>query len=195
MRTTEILEDASEFITRALRVINTDHSYIHDGIGYKAFIYQATLAEGYYLIKTPANKYIHFKNIKLQAMGGAIRLSVRRSTVTNPIVIDSEGSVISQPELVGPNNLNDTYGEASGTVIKKTPTFITSQEGEDWFVVHVLGDTTNQFVSVSDSKISDNEEVVMEKDSYYSIKLEKIGTDVAINVCLSMFWYEEELGS
>lgn len=192
-----ILQDFQEALTKAVRVINTDHAYIHQKIAYKSFIKLESFGEAnefVYVIKAPETKDLHFKNIKLQAKGGSVDAIVKRGTTANPLAFtETEGvpnvGTTTILELTGPNNLSD-YGDASATIISKTPTFDTEQDGENWFFVSVLGDATNQFISVDTTGISDNEEVVMKADTYYLVILEKV-SNTPENITLTMFWYEE----
>lgn len=131
----------------------------------------------------------------MQVKGGSVLVTVKRATTENPIVFtETEGSpdtgTTTIPELTGPNNLNDAYGDPTATIVTKTPTFDTSQDGENWFYVQALGDSTNQYTSVDTSSDSVNEEVVMDNDKYYILELEELdGTPLYI--MLTIFWYEE----
>jgi len=198
----QFFREMQEKVTLGLRSINTDHAYIHEGIAYKSFIelsaFPGEVTEIVYVIKTPEDKDLHFKNLKLQAKGGTVKATIKRSTAANPIVFDETGAEGEEEptvgtetiaELTGPVNLNDYFG-ASGVVWTKTPTFDTSQDGEDWFFVKILGDATNQFTSVDTTGISDNEEVVMKANTYYLVVLDK-ESDTPEDITLTTFWYEE----
>lgn len=190
-RFSEVFRDT---IANGIKVLNTDHSYIHYGKAYKTYIELATFANGQYLIHTPADKYLHFKNIKVNCVGGSVRIALKRGTDVNPLVIDSVGSSVI-PELIPPNNLNDNVEYVSGTVITKTPTYVDSQEGEDWIVLPVNGLTAvNNTVSESETQQSDNEESVLKPDTDYVLDLSQVGVDTPTNFTLIMFWYEEDGG-
>jgi len=191
-RTTQLAEFENERLTLAKRVINTDHAYIHEKLGYIMFIEQATVSNSQYAIKTPALKYLHFKNLKMSAAGGTVRFAIRRSTVTNPIDINSAGS--TSADVTGPHNMNE-YGLASGVVVTKTATYNNAKSGEDWFVGIVQGSATNQFTSIGETSMGENQEFVMKPNSYYIIDIKKVGSDTAANVTMSAFWYEETGGA
>lgn len=187
-------EAEHDFMVEGKKVINSDHHYIHVGIANKAFISLSTVGATpvEYCIKTPPLRYNHFKNLALTALGGTCRISVMRGTVANPLVIDSAGT--SSLDVIGPNNLNDARSISNASIITKSPSYIEEQKGEPWFILQVVGNSTNQYTSVSNSQISDNEECVMKKDTYYVIKVERIGNDSPVNIFIEMFWYEEEGG-
>lgn len=193
-----VLDGAREHVTHAFAVINSDHMYVHQGIAFKSFIRLddfGAVTKITYVIKTPADKDLHFKSLKMQSKGGSVLTTVKRATAANPIVFTGTAEspdvgTATIPELTGPNNLNDANGSAAETIITKTPTFDTSQDGENWFFIQVLGDATNQFTSVDNSSENVNEELIMDNDKYYIIDLEELdGTPT--NIMLTIFWYEE----
>lgn len=187
-----------EILTDAVRVIPTDHAYIHAGIGHKFSLNIGTLnaaASMSFSFKTPASKYIHFKDLKLTSMGAGVRLDIRRGTSATPLVIDSPGSAAT--ELVGPNNLNDNSTNVSGVTILKTPTYTGGATGTIWDSIQIVGDSTNQFATVVETKISDNDELVMKPDTYYVFTITNLsagGGDAAQQVFVNGFFYEEDAG-
>jgi hypothetical protein len=195
---TSTVRNIIERVTGSPSVIQTDHKYIHVGIAYKAHLNVDALAAAAsesYSLKTPAAKYLHLKNLRLQAMGASVKVEIMRGTTANPLVVAGAGDAAS--ELTGPHNVNDTVASVTGVVIKKTPTYTDDKAGEVWDYVRVNGDTTNQFVSTSDAKQGENFEWVLKPDTYYVIKFTNLsagGGDAASGVELEMFWYEEDDG-
>ena len=202
--TNEIIRSTLDRFTGAVREINTDHYYIHRGIAYKAYLEIGEVTDTIeYAFKTGENEYPHFKNLVLQALGGTCKVTIKRGTKANPLVIDNAGDVPGEgdpefAELTGPHNQNDATDKTANVTITKSPTYDASGDGdgkgEDWAIVKVLGDDTNQFTSISETQGNPNEELVMKPDTYYVIKVEKIGIDSPNNVLLTMFWYEEPEG-
>lgn len=187
-----------EKLTGAGRVIDSDHAYIHKGIGFKAYFDLGEVTgDVEYALKFGEQSYAHLKNISLQAIGGTCKVTIRRGTDDNPLVIDSAGSA-EVTELLGPHNLNDASGRATDLTITKTPTYDAPGDddgkGEDWAAIQVLGDGTNQFTSVADTQQNPNEELVLKPDTYYVIKVEKVGEPNPDNVLMTAFWYEEPEG-
>lgn len=192
-RLSEIAELAQERVTLATRVINTDHSYIHEGIAFIAHLYidvLGTSASESYSFYAPAAKYVHFKNMKLAGIGSSVKVEMFRGTTANPLTIDSAGSTAS--ELTGPNNASDTNSTLSGVVIKKTPTYTDSETGEIWDSALIVGSSTNQTISSGDFQMSENFELIMKPDTYYVITVTNLsGDNAAADVNLDMLWYEE----
>lgn len=186
-----VFKDTLERVTGMLPAINSDHAYIHYGIGYKAHIEVASLAgTNEYSFKTPSDRYVHFKNVCLTGLGGSAKFSLKRGTEANLLTIDSAGTT-PVSGLTGPHNMNDSKGPEARTEIKAAPTYTGSEEGEVWDIVSIVGDATNQYTSVSETQRSDTEEFVMKPDTYYVLRLEKVGTDTPTQVILSLFFYEE----
>ena len=185
-----------ERVTGAPASINTDHKYIHEGIAYKSHLNVGALAAAAsesYSLKTPAEKYLHFKNLKLQSVGASVKVELIRGTTANPLTIDSAGDAAS--ELTGPHNVNDISTNTTGVTIKKTPTYTDVKDGETWDYIIAPGSSTNQFQSVADSKLGENFEYVLKPDTYYVITFTNLsagGGDAASDVNLEMFWYEED---
>ena len=192
---TRYLSGLADRVTGYIPEINSDHVAIHKGEGYRAHLELGVFGEvtsKEYSFKTPENKYAHFKNFKLSALGGTVKLTVRRGTEDNELRIDSAGTAVT--ELLGPHNLNDNSSNTTGVEIKEAPTYDDTGtgdgEGEDWDIIKVLGDGTNQFTSVAETQGGPNEEIVLKPDTYYILELEEVSGD-ATEVLLTMFWYEE----
>ena len=176
---------AFERVTGGVKVIDTDHAMVHEKKAFSAHIELATLpATVEYLFMASAELYIHFKNIRLQAVGGTVRMTVLRgATITDP-------GTSGPPDLIGPNNLNDALGAPASTVaITKGVTYT---GGTVWDILKVLGSSTNQFVSVAYTQMSPNYELAMRRSAPYILRIEKVGADTPANVTVNMFWYEED---
>jgi hypothetical protein len=196
-RTTEILELGHEGnFTKGLRVINTDHAYIHAGIGFKGHLDLGNIAAAQsesYSFKTPAGKYIHLKNLVLAASAASVKLELFRGTVAAPLTINSPGGAAT--EWTGPHNANDNSATTSGVTVAKTPTYTAAQTGALWDFIIVSGAATNQFQSISEVRMSDNFELVLKPNTYYVLKFTNLsGADAAVDVNLGLFFYEEGAG-
>lgn len=186
-----------EHVTGAPKSINTDHAFIHAGIAYKAHLTVGELnrtISATFSLKTPVDKYLHFKNFHLFGVGATLRFRIIRGTAAAPLNIDDpDGGTIGAGDLVGPNNVNDVHGNASGSVFGKTPTYTGGAEGVVWDQVILPGAATNQARSAAMSSVSDNFEYVMKPDMYYVIRITNLATGAdATDVGLEMFWYEED---
>ena len=190
-----IADNENESLTGYKGVINSDHAYIHEGIGFLSTLDIGTLGDGAtesYLFQTPETKYIHLKKIELHGIGSSVKLEIMRGTTANPLTINSEGSTAS--ELIGPSNANDNASNTSGIVVKKTPTYTNDEEGEIWDFIKVLGTASNQYETVSEQSYGENFELVLKPDTDYVIKFTNLSSDAASEVTLRMFWYEEGEG-
>ena len=184
-----------EDYTGGYRMINTDHGYIHDGIGFKANFYIASLADSAtvsFLFHTPEELYVHFKNLQISGLGSSVKVEIFRGTTANPLEINSEG--VTATELLSQSNLNDNSDTESGVSITKTPTYTDSKEGEVWDVLIMPGDTTANRPSVAETTSNDNVEVVMKPDTPYVIKLINLTETAATQLYFSAYWYEEAMG-
>ena len=190
----DFIDSEHDRLTGGVKSINTDHYYIHRGIAYKAYINLASVGATAveYSFIAPAGTFPHFKNMQVTALGGTLRVTIRRGTTATPLSVNSPGA--ASDDIVGPNNLNDNTNRPTGVLIKKTPTYHDGKTGEVWFQIQVVGDSTNQFTSVAEISSNDNEEIVMKPETYYVIRLERIGNDSPANVALTLFWYEEPQG-
>lgn len=188
----------TEDFTSGVKTINTDHAFIHQGIAFKMHLDIGDLAAAAsesYSLKTPANKYLHFKNLRLSGVGASVKASIIRGTASNPLTVNSAGSAAS--ELIGPANLNDNSATSSGVTVKKTPTYTNNEDGETWDFITISGESTNQFQSATESRGNENEELVMKPDTYYVLTITNLsggGGDAASDVILTAFWYEEGQG-
>jgi hypothetical protein len=197
-RQTELQELEHESVVEAKTIINSDHAYIHRGIGFMASLDIGGLAAAAgesYSFKTPAAKYIHLKNLELIGIGAGVSLAIIRGTTADPLVVASAGDVAT--ELTGPHNANDNTTTASGVVIKKTPTYTDNKDGAVWDSIRVLGTSTNQFKSTATEGYSDNFELVLKSNTYYILTFTNLsagGGDAATQVYARMFWYEENEG-
>lgn len=193
-----IISYVTDRVTHALEFINTDHAYIHEGIAFKAHLYVGDLAGAAsvsFSFKTPTAKYCHFKDLRLISVGASVVAEIYRGTTVYPLVVDDPGD--PPAELLGPSNVNDIVTTATGVVVLKTPTFVTAQAGVIWDYIINPGASTNQFQSVSDTKLGENYEMVMKPNTYYVIKITNLsvgGGDAASAVHVKLFWYEEDNG-
>jgi hypothetical protein len=191
------IKEAHDRLTGGRKVTDSDHSFIHKGIAYKAFLAIGDLAQGasesFSFYCDDADVYVHFKNLFLKSFGASVKVELIRGTTASPLTIDSAGGTAS--ELIGPNNLNDNSTNTSNIIIKKTPTYTDSEEGEVWIQTSVSADSDNKFGSSGTFQGTPNEEIIMKPETYYVIKVTNVhATADAAEVGISMFWYEEDEG-
>lgn len=183
-RLTEIFTKAAERITDGLSVINTDHAAIHKGMGFTAgdYISMTTGAVKSYCLTAPASKYMHIKNLSIQALGGSIKLEILKL----PTVTVNTGTALVL------TNKNDNSAVVSGSSIKPDPTF---SDGTVWDTFYALSDSTNQSTGLTQINDNDNEELVTKAASTkYIIRLTNL-TEVTVPVSWRIFFYEEDAGA
>jgi len=175
----------SEIVTEGIIVTESDHTAIHKGYGYKGRMEISSLSSGgtqSWSFTTPSDKYIHFKNMRLNALGASSKVEF----LENVTITEDIGNQLSLKQL----NLNSD--NISGCVVKESPTY---SGGESVDSVDVLIDTTNQTVGSGQSSGGLYEEIVLEPDTTYVIKLSNTSSDdTLLKSVIKFFFYEEPEG-
>lgn len=183
-------------ITGAVMSVPSDHNYIYKGGGFKFYIELEEVGATpiLYSFKTPANLFVHLKNLRLESRRGSLRFTISRPTLIDPLEIDNPGSAAL--EVVGPSNLSAVWDaeKPSGSTILKSPTFVSGQEGSTWVMLKNIGAGSNNVKTFDRSAMTNNEVLVTNKDTYYILKFERIEAVNPELVTLEMFWYEEPYG-
>jgi len=75
--------NAFEFVTKAIKVIDTDHAYIHQKKKYSSFIKQSISAGGtlVFCLKTPATNYIHYRPMGINPSADKVDIQVYEDAV------------------------------------------------------------------------------------------------------------------
>ncbi|MGM0409199.1 MAG: hypothetical protein ACQEQF_00435 [Bacillota bacterium] len=179
-------------ITEAMNNINTDHSYIHRGIGYQTEFKIPSLTAGSsksLLLKTGVDKYNHIKNIGLNGLGASLRVEIKNSFSGSNIT--NSGS-----ELLDINNLNDNINNPAKSELRTSGVSFTGTSGSSWHSFEIKGNSAGNQVTSGELSQNPNEEIVTKNDSYYHIKILNISSaDDAVDVYFRMFLYEEKYGS
>lgn len=180
IRTTEVLTDARERVTKSLKSITTDHAYIHEG---KLFIAltQNTLATGtsrYISIVTPSNgKYIHYRNERVQTSA---------DNVTIELFEDATVTADTGDEIT-PINHNRISSNVSTVTVRDGATV--TDEGTLISQTFVGGGTgTGQ--ARSGEETSEANEIILKRDATYVVKLTNGSSSDNIIQC-NPLWYEE----
>lgn len=183
-----ILSSYDDF-TKSKKTIDTDHYYIHKGLGYCIHNYTALLAFGDKLIYryvSPLTKYAHIKNIQVSSENATIKVTLKRG-----IVITGAGTLVTDSI----NNLNDNVENESGSKLYNGS--VTYTGGTEWCSIVVHGGSTNQS-STSNTFVQsgETEYIAKNNETDYIIEIENIdeAEKTANNINLNMFLYEEERG-
>lgn len=169
-------------------IVTTDsiHRYIHKGITFAAEISISDLAAGSvveYSFKTPANEYVHLKNMYTMSFGANIRISIIK-----------EASVSTEGTTPVPiHNMNHNSSNVSQVALNQGPTYT---GGTVWKTFVTPGITTNQSANGSDFTQGNGEEIVLKNNNeIYIIKIENISsTDTASLIEMHLMWSEEQYG-
>ena len=162
--------------------IGSDHTYIHEGLGYVLCGSTASIAAAgveHISFKTPAfasGKIIHFRPAKYSSTANSMSVTI------------TEGAVMTGGTKATPQNLNRFKPNASKVEAYTGATLTTAGNGGIIFIDSVgSGGTSNK--SGGDSASS--EERVLKPDTMYSITFTNTGTVTATIGTYTLFWYEE----
>lgn len=166
-----------DFVTGAVRTISSDHSAIHNGEGFNAWVYAEGVADdGYKQIEfvTPAVGYVHMKLMTALAEGLASFEVVEAPTL-------SSGSTAFTPV-----NLRRVGTPPASTCTLKTDSTYTS--GGTVIRAYLLGQGSggNSTGGTQDKDI----ELVLKPETTYLFRVRNLaGSAKALSLWL--FWYEE----
>lgn len=174
-----LAELENEELTHYKATISSDHAYIHKGIGFTYGGNTGSLAAGatYSLsFTTPLIKTIHLRPTGFYSTANAMELRIAEgSTVTG----GSAGSAINRHRGINrPAKVTIAYGvtlSAEGTVIDS------EYAGSQGAGANRNGGTG----------IPSDEEIVLAKNTIYSVRIENIGATTASTGYYKLFWYEE----
>lgn len=173
----EIADAFLDLVTGAQRVITSDHSAIHNGEGFNAWVYAEGVADNGYVqmeFKTAAANYVHMKLMTGLAEGLALFEAVEAPTLTT-------GSTTFTPI-----NLNRVGTPPSSTsTLKTNPTGIS---GGTVLRAYLLGGGSGgNAPGGSDDK---DIELVLKPATTYLFRVQNLaGSAKALSLWL--FWYEE----
>jgi hypothetical protein len=169
--------------THFIGVIQSDHSYIHDGIGYLINVTSSSINAGssYNIsVTTPKAEdgYIHWR-------------PTNTGSTANMILVELwEGGSTSGGDEVTPMNRNRNSNRTSLVSVKKGAT-ITPTTLLDSYTVGSAGGTQNRS---GGGGVGSLEEIVFKPSTTYTIKITNIGASTATTAYLTAFWYEESQG-
>ena len=167
-------------------VVQSDHAYIHDGIGYTISGATASIAAGAswtMVIETPllaSGKFIHFRPIGFSSTANIMEARIAESTTY------SGGSAVT------PWNRNRNSSIASACTVKTGVTITAEGAVKLGYFSAGTGGVTSRSGGVADGSA---EEIVLKPGTTYSITFSNIGTTTATIGYYSIFWYEETAGA
>ena len=182
VRTTEVLSTAQEALTRALKTMDNDHAYIHQGKYFTAITRNTLLAAGVLKVqfKTP-----------VAATGGIIHyrpalIVSSKDSLTIKFYEAAEG--LAGGTAVTPVNRNRNSTEVSGVTVKTGVT--TTGNGTQISEAYIPGATGVGGTS-SGNMLSASNEWVLKPNTEYLIEFTN-SSSASNDVLAELQWYEEE---
>ena len=181
VRTTEVLSTAQEALTRALKTMDNDHAYIHQGKYFTAITKNTLQAAAVLKIqfKTPlvAAGYVHYRPALIVSS---------KDSLTVKFYEAAEG--LAGGVAVTPVNRNRNSTEVSGVTLKVGVT--TTGNGTQISEAYIPGATGVGGTS-SGNMLSASNEWVLKPNTEYLIELTNASA-AANDVLAELQWYEEE---
>lgn len=168
-----------DMFTGAVRNIDNDHAYIHEG---KLFYssYKVTLTAGsssYIALTTPnTDKVIHYRPV-----------SITTSADKLTFLLYEAGTFTGGSDLIAINR-NRKINVVAGTTVK---TAVTSTLDGTLLYTGFIGGGTGTGQSRSGADMGESKEWVLKKNTVYLIKLTN-GSSSSNEICLGLGWYEED---
>ena len=175
--------DASERITSAIRTIETEHSYIHEGIFFESYN-KFTLAAGakrVVTIKAPVGKYLHYRPTNLVTSADKVTIEFYEGAT----VTAETGTAVT------PSNHNRNSALTSGVTLLDAPTV--TADGTKFAQVYIPGATGVGGSRTGASAGVSNSEWVLKPNTVYMIKVTN-GSSGSNDIQINFQWYEESLG-
>ncbi|MGL4679687.1 MAG: hypothetical protein ACRCWC_09955, partial [Plesiomonas shigelloides] len=155
--------------------VASDHSYIHQGIGFTVSgVSTSIAAAGTYVLSfvTPADKYIHWRPTGLSSTANVLQMRL------------AEDSTVTGGTAVTPRNRNRISGNVAKTLVNVGVTL--STEGNILFYGQV-GSGSNAANATGGSNDGSAEEWVLKRNTTYSLRFENIGTVTATFAHFNLF--------
>ena len=174
------LEGQQDRFTGMQCVVQSDHAYIHDGLGFTAIIDTGSISAAYDIaFTTPSvasGKYIHWRPIGITSSAEYVQ------------VVTYEGDSFSSGTTVTPINRNrNSTNTSTMQAFVKNATATPTGTQIDIFGVGSTGNPTSRSGGADGSL----DEIVLKPNTNYVITLTPAG---ATSCTLKLFWYEEENG-
>lgn len=183
MRITKSSLDQTDKFTGFQCVVQSDHAYIHNGIGFNLSGTTGSIAAaGTYSIsfRTPVNsKYIHLRPTGLSSTANTLQMRI------------AEESVMSGGSAATGRNRNRNSKNPSIVTIAIGATLTTEGTILEYAQVGAGTNAGNASGGGSDGSAH---EWVLKPNTTYSIRFENVGASTATVGYYNLFWYEESSG-
>ena len=175
--------DASERITSAIRTIETEHAYIHEGIFFESYN-KFTLAAGatrFVTLKAPAGVYLHYRPTNLVTSADKVTIEFYEGAT----VTANTGTAVT------PSNHNRNSALTSVVTLLDAPTV--TANGIKFAQVYIPGATGIGGTRTGANAGVSNSEWVLKPDTQYAIKVTN-GSSGSNDIQINFQWYEESKG-
>ena len=178
------IETPQDQLTGAIVVLDSDHNYVHSGLGYSAATFTETVADDGYVyleIKTPnvSNRYVHLKKWIGWTEGGVATIEI----VESPTLTTGATAIVPQ------NRKRTGTPATSAVLVKSNPTSISGGTVIDGPTIFGGGGV----LSGSGGNADGNIELVLGVNKTYLVRVKNLaGAAKALGIWV--FWYEEEKG-
>ena len=175
--------DASERLTSAIRTIETEHAYIHEGIFFESFN-KFTLAGGatrVVTLKPAAGTYLHYRPTNLVTSADKVTIEFYEGAT----VTAATGTAVT------PSNHNRNSTLASKVTLLDAPTVTVN--GTKFAQVYMPGATGTGGTRTGASAGVSNSEWVLKPNTVYMIRVTN-GSSGSNDIQVNFQWYEEAAG-
>lgn len=174
-----VREIGVDFVTNGVTTITTDHSYIHQGVGFEAYL-KFTLAAGaskVISLTTPATPtYVHYRPTRIVTSADKVTM------------IAAEGATVTSGTTISANNHNRNSSITAKSVLKDAPTVSVAGTA---FAQVFLGGGTGVGSTRSGAETKEENEYVLKPATTYTITVTNDSTESNI-IQINAFWYEEK---
>ena len=175
--------DASERLTSAIRTIETEHAYIHEGIFFESYN-KFTLAAGatkVITIKPATGTYLHYRPTNLVTSADKVTIEFY------------EGATLTAATgtAVTPSNHNRNSTLTSKVTLLDAPTV--TANGTKFAQVYIPGATGTGGTRTGQSAGTSGSEWVLKPNTVYLIRVTN-GSSGSNDIQVNFQWYEESMG-
>jgi len=177
----EMWQKSMDALTKTLRTISMDHSYIHDGkafrVNFKTESLAATATETASFTTGPSAKYVH------------MRPALFTSTANLIEVVILEGATVTGGSALSAINQNRNSATVATASAKKGVTV--SVAGTVEVGRYLIGSGGVPSAPKSGGSAGADNEIVFKPSTTYTIAITNVGSVTATIGYAGLFWYEE----
>lgn len=169
-----------DWMTGAMKQIDSDHAYIHQGIFFEVSINKTITPSGTYniVLQTPSTDYIHFRPANIATSGDKLTISLHEDcTATGGATVASYNHNRTKTAVATMTVITSATITADGTLIHQS----------------YIGGGTSQGSNRSGSSVGQSNEWILKQNTKYLLRLVNGSTTDNV-VVTNQVWYEEASG-